>query len=81
MLTLHIFSRATHPKSGRVLEVFSDQPGVQFYTSNFLPADDSLPGKGKAFYKKHGGFCLETQNFPDAVNNVSVMLLDGLESD
>jgi aldose 1-epimerase len=73
MRAWHVLFRAVHPKSGRVLEVFSDQPGVQFYTSNFLPADDSLPGKGKATYKKHGAFCLETQNFPDAVNNVDYL--------
>jgi len=57
-----------HPKSGRVLEVYSDQPGFQFYTGNFLPSDGSLVGKTGRIYSKHGGFCVETQNFPDAVN-------------
>ncbi|KAF4527638.1 hypothetical protein B566_EDAN016198 [Ephemera danica] len=58
-----------HPGSGRILEVYSDQPGVQFYTSNFLPQDDILKGISGAVYNKHGSFCLETQNFPDAVNH------------
>ena len=53
------------PDSGRVLEVFTTQPGVQFYTGNFL--DGNVRGIGGA-YVKHGGFCLETQHFPDAVN-------------
>ena len=37
-------------------------------TGNFLPEDNALLGKGGVYYKKHGGFCLETQNFPDAIN-------------
>lgn len=52
------------------MEVFSTQPGVQFYTANFLPEDNSLIGKDGKIYKKHGAFCLETQNYPDAVNHV-----------
>ncbi|KAG5266287.1 hypothetical protein AALO_G00229310 [Alosa alosa] len=51
---------------GAVLEVSTTQPGVQFYTSNFL--DGTLRGKGGACYPKHSAFCLETQNWPDAVN-------------
>jgi aldose 1-epimerase len=54
------------PASGRVLEVFTTQPGVQFYTGNFL--DGSLTGKGGRVYQKHHGFCLETQHFPDSPN-------------
>ncbi len=57
--------RVREPKSGRIMEVFTTQPGVQFYTGNFL--DGSLKGIGGA-YKKHYGFCLETQHFPDSVN-------------
>ncbi|XP_056645717.1 galactose mutarotase-like [Diorhabda sublineata] len=57
-----------HPTSGRLMEVYSDQPGVQFYTSNFLPEDDTVMGKD-GYIKKHGGFCLETQKYPDSVNN------------
>jgi len=60
--------RAEHRESKRALECYSNQPGVQFYTGNFIPADNSLKGKNGSFYGKHGGFCLETQTFPDAVN-------------
>ncbi|KAJ8338429.1 hypothetical protein SKAU_G00373950 [Synaphobranchus kaupii] len=59
-------ARVHHQESGRVLEVSTTQPGVQFYTANFL--DGSLRGKGGATYPKHSAFCLETQNWPDAVN-------------
>ncbi|XP_076022708.1 galactose mutarotase [Genypterus blacodes] len=62
-------ARVCHPASGRVLEVSTSQPGVQFYTANFL--DGSVTGKGGARYKKHCSFCLETQNWPDAVNQPS----------
>ncbi|KAK1905681.1 Aldose 1-epimerase [Dissostichus eleginoides] len=58
-------ARVCHPGSGRVLEVSTSQPGVQFYTANFL---DGLTGKGGVRYRKHSSFCLETQNWPDAVN-------------
>jgi aldose 1-epimerase len=58
------------------MEVYSDQPGVQFYTANFLPDPSSgnklTAGKKGAYYMKQGAFCLETQNFPDAVNHVSI---------
>lgn len=54
------------PASGRTMEVSTDQPGIQFYTGNFL--DGSLKGKGGVMYGKHAGFCLETQHFPDAPN-------------
>jgi len=54
------------PKTGRVLEILTDQPGVQFYSGNFL--DGTLTGKGGKVYQKHYGFCLETQHFPDSVN-------------
>ncbi|XP_034754084.1 aldose 1-epimerase [Etheostoma cragini] len=62
-------ARVCHPASGRVLEVSTSQPGVQFYTANFL--DGSMTGKGGVRYGKHSSFCLETQNWPDAVNQVS----------
>ncbi|CAH0556967.1 unnamed protein product [Brassicogethes aeneus] len=69
------FARVVYPPSGRVLELYSNQPGVQFYTSNFLPEEgdskDFVEGKGGKLYWKHGGFCLETQNYPDAVNHVN----------
>nr|XP_006007836.1 PREDICTED: aldose 1-epimerase [Latimeria chalumnae] len=62
-------ARVYHPLSGRVLEVDTTQPGIQFYTANYL--DGSLTGKGGAVYPKHSGFCLETQNWPDAVNKTN----------
>lgn len=62
-------ARVVHPPSGRVLEVSTTQPGVQFYTSNVL--DGSIRGKGGMMYGKHSAICLETQNWPDAVNQAS----------
>ncbi len=59
-------ARVTEPTSGRVLEVESTEPGVQFYTGNFL--DGSLVGKGGVAYRHRYGFCLETQHFPDSPN-------------
>jgi aldose 1-epimerase len=59
-------ARLTDPKSGRQLEILTTEPGVQFYTGNFL--DGSLTGKGSVVYKKHQGLCLETQHFPDSIN-------------
>lgn len=54
------------PKSGRTLKVLTDQPGIQFYTGNFL--DGSFAGKGGAVYQQYAGFCLETQHYPDSPN-------------
>jgi aldose 1-epimerase len=54
------------PTSGRVMEIRTTQPGVQFYTGNFL--DGTLTGKDGKVYKKHYAFCLETQHFPDSPN-------------
>ncbi|GHU17241.1 aldose 1-epimerase [Spirochaetia bacterium] len=56
------------PRSGRSMKVFTTQPGVQFYTGNSL---DGLQGKAGSVYNKHGGFCLETQHFPDSPNQPS----------
>lgn len=58
-------ARLKDPASGRVLTLTADQPGVQFYTGNFL--DGSLTGKG-ATYVQHSALCLETQRFPNAIN-------------
>jgi aldose 1-epimerase len=58
-------ARVREPKSGRVMEVLTTEPGIQFYTGNFL--DGKIAGVGGA-YKKHFGFCLETQHFPDSVH-------------
>jgi len=55
------------PKSGRVMEVLTSEPGVQLYTGNFL--DGTITGKAGVAYQKHFGFCLETQHFPDAINH------------
>ncbi len=55
--------------SGRVMEMFTTEPGVQFYTGNFL--DGSLMGKQGKHYCKYAGFCLEAQHFPDSPNQPS----------
>lgn len=55
------------PLSGREMQVFTTEPGVQFYTGNFL--DGTIKGKGGLVYLKHGGFCLEAQHFPDSPNH------------
>lgn len=54
------------PTSGRYMEVWTTEPGVQFYSGNFL--DGTLHGHGGKVYPRRGGFCLETQHFPDSVN-------------
>jgi aldose 1-epimerase len=59
--------RVVEPKGGRVLEVFTDQPGMQFYTGNSL--NGSVIGKGGIACKQHSALCLETQHFPDSVNH------------
>jgi aldose 1-epimerase len=55
------------PSSGRVLKVLTDQPGIQFYSGNFL--DGSIKGKGGTPYQQHAALCLETQHFPDSPNH------------
>jgi len=64
--TLALCARVYEPTSGRVMEIHTVEPGVQFYTGNFL--DGSITGKAGKVYKKHYGFCLETQHFPDSPN-------------
>jgi aldose 1-epimerase len=66
---LTMTARATDPKSGRFVEILTTEPGVQLYTGNYL--DGSITGKGGTPYGKHAGFCLETQHFPDSVNQPS----------
>jgi len=61
-------ARARDPESGRILEVFTQEPGVQFYTGNYL--DGSLTGKGWT-YERRNGFCFEPQHFPDSPNQPS----------
>ena len=59
-----------HPASGRLMEIFTTQPGIQFYSGNFL--DGTLKGgKSGAVYIKHAGLALETQHFPDSPNQPS----------
>ena len=59
-------ARVTEPTSGRVMEVWTTEPGVQFYTGNFL--DGKVTGKGGVAYAKRAALCLETQHFPDSPN-------------
>ena len=59
-------ARAYEPVSGRLLEVLTTEPGVQFYSGNFL--DGSLVGKSGKPYTHRSGFCLETQHYPDSPN-------------
>ena len=59
-------ARAQEPTSGRVLEIRTTEPGIQFYCGNFL--DGRLKGKSGKTYVHRGGFCLETQHFPDSPN-------------
>jgi len=54
------------PSTGRIMEIWTDEPGIQFYTGNFL--DGSLTGKAGKVYQKHFGLCLETQHYPDSIN-------------
>lgn len=61
----------SHSKTSRVMEVWSDQPGLELYTGNFLPDQVGLEGKGGARYNKWGGLCLMTQNYRDASSQPS----------
>lgn len=60
---LSLAARVKEPKSGRVLEIQTTQPGIQFYTGNYLDGSKACGG-----FKRHGGFCLETQHYPDSPN-------------
>ena len=73
--SLALAASVYEPRSGRVMEIFTTEPAIQFYSGNFL--DGSNKGKGarrvgaparQAVYNKHNGFCLETQHFPDSPN-------------
>ncbi|NOY58414.1 MAG: galactose mutarotase [Calditrichaeota bacterium] len=61
-----LVARVFEPTSGRVMEIYSTEPGVQFYSGNFL--DGSITGKSGKVYRKYYGFCLEPQHFPDSPN-------------
>jgi aldose 1-epimerase len=59
-------ARVLEPTTGRMMEVYTTTPGVQFYTGNFL--DGTITGKQDRVYRRHYGFCLETQHYPDSPN-------------
>ncbi len=63
---LDVIARVTEPTTGRVLEVLSTEPGLQFYTGNFL--DGKIVGKGGKSYAFRSAFCMEPQHFPDSPN-------------
>ena len=65
--SLRLAARLSESTTGRVLEILTTQPGIQFYNGNFL--DGSLVGKGGVAYAKYAGLCLEPQHFPDAPNH------------
>jgi aldose 1-epimerase len=64
---LGVLATVQEPETGRVLEVLSTEPGLQFYSGNFL--DGSNIGKGGWVYQKRNGFCMEPQHFPDSPNH------------
>lgn len=66
MDSLALVGSLYHPASGRYMEIYTTQPGIQFYTGNFL--DGTLIGKGGKKYVQYAGLCLETQHFPDSPN-------------
>ena len=67
MYHFFFFCRVEHEVSGRVMETYTTQPAVQFYTANYL---NNLAGKDGAVYNQHSSLCLEPQNYPDAINHV-----------
>ena len=76
---LALAARVFEPTSGRVMEVLTTEPGVQFYTANFL--DGTITGKGGWVYKARNAFCFEPQHFPDSPNQPnfpSVVLKPGM---
>jgi aldose 1-epimerase len=64
---LELGASVLEPVSGRTMEVLTTEPGVQFYSGNFL--DGSIAGKGNTVYGRRSGFCLETQHYPDSPNH------------
>ena len=64
--SLNLVARVFEPSSGRIMTVITTEPGLQFYSGNFL--DGTLVGKGGVVYEHRSGFCLETQHFPDSPN-------------
>lgn len=75
---LGLQARVSEPTTGRVMEVWSDEPGLQFYAGNFL--DGTITGKGGKVYQRRTGFCMEPQHYPDSPNKAnfpSVVLRPG----
>ena len=66
---MNLAARVYEPTTGRVMEVYTTEPGIQFYSGNFL--DGTITGKGGQVYQQRYGFCLETQHFPDSPNKPS----------
>jgi aldose 1-epimerase len=66
---LALAATVKEPTTGRVMEVLTTEPGIQFYSGNFL--DGTLVGKAGVAYQRHTGFCLETQHFPDSINHAN----------
>jgi aldose 1-epimerase len=62
-------AKLSEPQSGRTMEIFTTEPGIQFYSGNFL--DGSIRGKAGTAYGRHFGLCLETQHFPDSPNQAN----------
>jgi aldose 1-epimerase len=62
-------ARVYEPTSGRVMEVYTKEPGIQFYSGNFL--DGTITGKGGIVYQHRWGLCLETQHYPDSPNKAN----------
>ncbi|HET6853024.1 MAG TPA: aldose epimerase family protein, partial [Pyrinomonadaceae bacterium] len=67
--TLRMAATAYEPSTGRTMEVWTTEPGMQFYTGNFL--DGTLTGKSGKAYPRRSGFCFETQHYPDSPNQPS----------
>ena len=65
--SLALAARVYEPKTGRAMTISTTEPGIQFYTGNFL--DGTITGKEGIVYRKHQGFCLETQHFPDSIHH------------
>jgi aldose 1-epimerase len=65
-MSMRLVASAYQPESGRLLEILTDEPGIQFYTGNFL--DGTLPRPNGGTYGHRTGFCLETQHYPDSPN-------------
>src|SRR5204863_8141433 len=78
--SLKLAARVYESTTGRVVEILTTQPGMQFYSGNFL--DGSFSGKNGVVYHQYDGFCLEPQHFPDAPNHANfptTVLLPGEE--